>query len=83
MGFGFRKSFKFGPFRTTVSHRGITNSIGAGGVRYSKRACFADIGSSNRPRMADGAPTATPKGNPVVGFIVLAVIAFALYKLLT
>ena len=83
MGFSFRKSFKVGPFRSTISHRGITNSIGAGGLRYSKRAGFAGTGSSKRQRITEGEPTATPKGNPIVGFVVLAVVGFVLYTLLT
>ncbi|MCV9963533.1 DUF4236 domain-containing protein [Pararhizobium sp. BT-229] len=84
MGFSFRKSFKVGPFRTTVSHRGITNSVGAGGLRYSKTARFADVGSSDQDqRITDGQPTAAPKGNPIVGLIVLAVIGYVLYKVLT
>lgn len=33
MRISFRKSFKVGPFRTTISNRGITNSIGGGGFR--------------------------------------------------
>jgi hypothetical protein len=33
MSFSFRKSFKAGPFRTTITHRGITNSVSAGGIR--------------------------------------------------
>lgn len=32
----FRKSFRVGPFRSTLSHRGITNSVGAGGLRISE-----------------------------------------------
>jgi hypothetical protein len=84
MGFSFRKSFRVGPFRTTVSHRGITNSIGAAGLRYSKTARFADLGSSNQDQMiADDQPAAAPEGNPIVGLIVLAVIGYVLYKLLT
>lgn len=33
MRISFRKSFRIGPFRTTISNRGITNSIGGGGFR--------------------------------------------------
>jgi hypothetical protein len=33
MRISFRKSFKLGPFRTTISNRGITNSVGGGGFR--------------------------------------------------
>lgn len=33
MRISFRKSFKVGPFRTTISNRGVTNSIGGGGFR--------------------------------------------------
>jgi hypothetical protein len=33
----FRKSFRLGPIRTTLGSRGITNSIGAGGLRLSSK----------------------------------------------
>lgn len=36
MGFSFRKSKKFGPFRFTLSHRGVSASTGAGPVRVSR-----------------------------------------------
>lgn len=38
MGFRFRKSFKTGPFRTTVSKSGISHSIGTKGIRVTKTA---------------------------------------------
>lgn len=38
MGFRFRKSFGFGPFRTTISKSGISTSVGVKGVRITKRA---------------------------------------------
>ncbi len=82
MGFGFRKSFKVGPFRSTISHRGITNSVGAGGLRYSKRASFTGSGSK-RQRTTNGEPTATSNGNPLVGLVIIAVVGFVLYKILT
>lgn len=86
MGFSFRKSFGVGPFRTTFTHRGITNSVGFGGARYSKTKRYADMGSSERQDLtsnSDGQPSATPKGNPIVGWIVIAVIGYVIYKVLT
>lgn len=38
MGFRFRKTFTFGPFRTTLSKSGIGGSIGFRGFRYTLRA---------------------------------------------
>lgn len=38
MGLRFRKSFKFGPFRTTISKSGISSSIGVKGYRVTKTA---------------------------------------------
>lgn len=35
MKLSFRKSFRAGPFRTTLSNRGLTNSVGVGGLRLS------------------------------------------------
>ena len=34
----YRKSLKAGPFRVSVSNRGVGGSVGAGGLRYSTRA---------------------------------------------
>lgn len=36
MGFGFRKSKKVGPFRFTLSHRGVSGSAGVGPVRVGR-----------------------------------------------
>ena len=36
MGFGFRKSRKLGPFRVTLTHRGVSGSAGAGPVRVGR-----------------------------------------------
>ena len=36
MGFGFRKSKKVGPFRVTVTHRGVSGSAGAGPIRVGR-----------------------------------------------
>lgn len=36
MGFGFRKSKKLGPFRVTLTHRGVSGSAGAGPVRIGR-----------------------------------------------
>ena len=38
MGFVFRKSFKIGPFRITVSKSGISFSAGVKGARVTNRA---------------------------------------------
>lgn len=38
MGLRFRKSFKVGPFRTTISKSGISTSIGGKGARVTKTA---------------------------------------------
>ena len=35
MSFGFRKSFSSGPFRITLSKRGLSTSLGAGGARIT------------------------------------------------
>ncbi|MBP2235321.1 hypothetical protein J2Z31_001813 [Sinorhizobium kostiense] len=81
MGFRFRKTVKFGPFRTTLTHRGITSGIGTGGISYSKTARFS--GSRKRSPTTDEGQPAASQGNPVVGFIVLAVIGFAIFQILT
>lgn len=90
MGFSFRKSFKVGPFRTTLTHRGITSSIGARGVRYSKTTRYSDVGG-RRSRIGNldnnavsetednDTQAAASEGNPVVGFLFLAVIACVIY----
>jgi hypothetical protein len=36
MGFGFRKSRRLGPFRLTLTHRGVSGSAGAGPVRVGR-----------------------------------------------
>lgn len=36
MGFGYRKSTKVGPFRFTLTHRGLSGSAGAGPVRIGR-----------------------------------------------
>ena len=38
MGWTFRKAKTFGPFRVTVSKRGLGGSVGVGPVRVTKRA---------------------------------------------
>lgn len=38
MGWSFRKSIKVGPARVNLSKSGVGYSIGAGGLRYTKRA---------------------------------------------
>ena len=34
MGFGYRKSRKVGPFRFTLTHRGVSGSAGVGPPRF-------------------------------------------------
>lgn len=38
MGFGFRKSLRFGPFRLNFSKSGVGHSVGGRGARYTKGA---------------------------------------------
>lgn len=38
MGWNFRKSIKVGPARINLSKSGVGYSVGAGGVRYTKKA---------------------------------------------
>ena len=38
MGWSFRKNIKVGPARINLSKSGVGYSVGAGGVRYTKRA---------------------------------------------
>jgi hypothetical protein len=48
MGWNFRKSFKIGPARVNLSKSGAGYSVGAGGVRYTKRA------GSKKKKQGDG-----------------------------
>ncbi|MDQ3896906.1 MAG: DUF4236 domain-containing protein [Actinomycetota bacterium] len=36
MGLGFRRSKKLGPFRVTLTHRGLSGSVGAGPARVGR-----------------------------------------------
>ena len=36
MRFGYRKSKKFGPFRLTLTHRGVSGSVGSGRARVGR-----------------------------------------------
>ena len=36
MAFGYRRSKKVGPFRFTLTHRGVSGSAGAGPVRFGR-----------------------------------------------
>lgn len=36
MGIGYRKTFKFGPFRFVLTHRGLSINTGIGPVRVGK-----------------------------------------------
>jgi hypothetical protein len=36
MGFGFRRTKKLGPFRVTLTQRGVSGSAGAGPVRIGR-----------------------------------------------
>lgn len=87
MSFSFRKSFSIGPFRTTLTHRGITNSVGAGGLRYSKTRKYSDMGADRQTRLSDetdqSAASSPSKGNPLIGFGVIALACYGLYKLFT
>jgi hypothetical protein len=38
MGWGYRKSIKFGPFRINLSKSGVGHSVGGKGARYTKTA---------------------------------------------
>ena len=49
MGWNFRKSIKAGPARINLSKSGVGYSVGAGGVRYTKRA-----GSKKKRQKGDG-----------------------------
>lgn len=40
MKFYIRKSFNTGPFRTTISNKGISNSVGTNGIRIKHRTSF-------------------------------------------
>lgn len=62
MRFGFRKSFKAGPFRTTITNRGLTHGLGAGGFRVS---------TGGRRRKSKG----SSGGSSLLGFLVLAALA--------
>lgn len=45
MGFRFRRSMKVGPGRVTLSRRGLSGSVGAGGVRIgrSRRGSYLSL----------------------------------------
>ena len=49
MGFRFRKSFKAGPFRATISKSGISTSFGVKGARITKKANGNVISTINIP----------------------------------
>jgi hypothetical protein len=36
MGFGYSKSKRFGPFRLTATHRGLSGSVGSGPARVGR-----------------------------------------------
>ena len=63
MGWNFRKSIKVGPARINLSKSGVGYSVGAGGVRYTKRA------GSKKRKQGDGS---------VVSFIKLCFYLFIL-----
>jgi hypothetical protein len=83
MGLRFRKSFKLGPMRMTLTDKGLTNSIGAGGVRYSKTTRFAQDGRRRLPTASNGNGRAgsSSAGRAVVGLVVLALACFGLFAL--
>ena len=49
MGFRFRKSYKLGPFRWTLSKSGISSSVGVKGLRLTKTARGAVRGTVSVP----------------------------------
>lgn len=72
MGFSFRKSFGSGPFRMTVSPRGVTSSFGVRGARISSgpRGTFVTLSShgvSYRHRIDTPAPHKTAPATSVQG----------------
>jgi len=69
MGFGFRKSFSSGPFRFTVSPRGVSSSFGIRGARVTAgpRGTFVTISSHGayyRHRIDSPAPRASAPASP-------------------
>ena len=50
MGYRFRKSFKAGPFRTTISKSGISTSVGIKGARITKKANGKTITTLSVPK---------------------------------
>lgn len=75
MGIGYRKSKELGPFRFTVTHRGVSGSAGAGPLRFgrsssgrrtksvrSARASSGGIAAADRPR-----DSLSPGRHPVSG----------------
>lgn len=69
MGFGFRKSFSSGPFRFTVSPRGVSSSFGIRGARITAgpRGTFVTISSHGayyRHRIDSPASRASAPGSP-------------------
>lgn len=82
MGIRFRKSFGIGPFRTTLTHRGVTNSVGAKGLRYSKTTRYSNIGGGNQGPSGNPEIPQSSNGKPILGFFILAGIVYVVFKLL-
>jgi Ftsk gamma domain/Protein of unknown function (DUF4236) len=69
MGFSFHKLFKMGPLRFTLSKRGLSSSIGGGGVRVtaSSRGVHLSAGAgglSFRTRLDAGKSRSEPAASP-------------------
>jgi hypothetical protein len=74
MGFGFRKSFGSGPFRFTVSPRGVSSSFGVRGARITAgpRGTFVTISSHGayyRHRIDTPRPRVSSPASPTQEFV--------------
>lgn len=58
MGWRFRRTKRFGPFSITLTHRGVSTSVGAGGLRYQ----LSGPGKHRRTTSRIPAATATTRG---------------------
>ena len=70
MGWNFRKSIKIGPARINLSKSGVGYSVGAGGVRFTKRA-----GSRKKEKFSIAGAIGKLVGICFVLFFVLAIAA--------
>lgn len=78
MGFRFRKSFSFGPFRINFSKSGIGFSVGTKGLRFSKKASGGSQVSASLPgtglSYVKTLPKDAKKGKNGIWYVVAAVI---------